>query len=337
LITGRCILLKKPTIKDVASLSGVGTGTVSRVLNGGSVKETTRIKVMKAIDKLGYKPNQMARTLAGGKTKRILFLMPEIRTEFHWRVMKSFDEYLDKMNYEMVIYPVFSDKRLKKLRSDPSLIQNIDGAVICTMNIEFLSRKYIDFGTNVVLFESQSDEFDCVYLDNVLGGRMAAELLTECGSSDLFVISFDEENTILATENFEKRILGFTSYLKEKGYEFNEEKFVYTSFFFETAHERIASILSQYERPGIFALADNFALEVLQMASAMKKIPGKDFFLVGYDNQSWTERAGLTTIEQPMEDMGRKTAELIIQKIENPGQYVQPVKFLPSLKRRKTA
>ena len=82
---------------------------------------------------------------------------------------------------------------------------------------------------------------------------------------------------------------------------------------------------------------DNFALEVLQTASAVKKIPGKDFFLVGYDNQSWTERAGLTTIQQPMEEMGRKAAELIINRIEEPVGYIQPVKFLPFVVRRKTA
>jgi len=329
--------LKRPTIKDVASLSGVGTGTVSRVMNGGSVKETTKIKVIRAIEKLGYQPNQTARTLAGGKTRRILFLMPEVRTEFHWRVMKSFDDFLDMMNYEMVIYPVFSDRRLNRLKKDSLLLKDSDGAVICTMNTGFLSKNYINFGNNIVLFEAQSEEFDCVYLDNIMGGRMAAELLIDCGSSDFFVISFEEENSILATENFEKRIEGFTGVLENKGYEFNQERLVYTSFFFETAYEKIAKILTEYDKPGIFALADNFALEVLQTASALKKIPGKDFFLIGYDNQSWTERAGLTTIEQPMEDMGRKTAELIVQKIEAPGQYIQPVKFLPKMKRRRTA
>ncbi|HCO69253.1 MAG TPA: LacI family transcriptional regulator [Mesotoga infera] len=329
--------MKRPTIKDVASLSGVGTGTVSRVLNGGSVKETTRIKVIRAIEKLGYQPNQTARTLAGGKTRRILFLMPEVRTEFHWRVMKSFDDFLDMMNYEMVIYPVFSDRRLNRLKKDSSLLEDSDGAVICTMNTGFLAKNNINFGNNVVLFEAQSEEFDCVYLDNIMGGKMAAELLIDCGSSDFFVISFEEENPILATENFEKRIEGFTGVLENKGYEFNQERLVYTSFFFETAYEKIAKILTEHDKPGIFALADNFALEVLQTASALKKIPGKDFFLIGYDNQSWTERAGLTTIEQPMEDMGRKTAELIVQKIEAPGQYIQPVKFLPKIKRRRTA
>jgi len=210
-------------------------------------------------------------------------------------------------------------------------------AVICTMNTGFLAKNNINFGNNVVLFEAQSEEFDCVYLDNIMGGKMAAELLIDCGSSDFFVISFEEENPILATENFEKRIEGFTGVLENKGYEFNQERLVYTSFFFETAYEKIAKILTEHDKPGIFALADNFALEVLQTASALKKIPGKDFFLIGYDNQSWTERAGLTTIEQPMEDMGRKTAELIVQKIEAPGQYIQPVKFLPKMKRRRTA
>jgi len=329
--------LRKPTIRDVARLSGVGIGTVSRVLNGGSVKPSTKEKVTKAIAKLGYRPSSVARRLAGGRTRRVLFFMPEVRTEFHWRVMKAFDDALDSMNYEMVIYPLFSGRRLERLHNDTTLLRDSDGAVFCTMNMEFLLKRKIDFGKNIVLLESQSEDYDCVYLDNFLGGKYAAQLLLDNGAKEFFTVTFEESNNILATENFEKRLLGFSKTLETSGYRFGKDHAVYTSFFFDTAHEKIADILLNYEKPGIFALADNFALEVLQTASAVKKIPGKDFFLVGYDNQSWTERAGLTTIQQPMEEMGRKAAELIINRIEEPVGYIQPVKFLPYVVRRKTA
>jgi LacI family transcriptional regulator len=329
--------LKKPTIRDVARLSGVGIATVSRVLNGGSVKLSTKKRVIWAIKNLGYEPNTSARTLAGGKTRRVLLFMPEVRTEFHWRVMKAFDDALDSQNYEMVIYPMFSGKRLERLYNDNSLLRDSDGAVTFTMNMDFLLKSRIDFGRNLVLFESQSDDYDCVYLDNVLGGRLAAEILIENGAKEFFTVTFDERNSLLATENFDKRQVGFSKALEKSGYRLKKENTVYSSFFFETAHERIVEILSECDRPGIFALADNFALEILQTASAMKKVPGVDFFLIGYDNQSWTERAGLTTINQPMEDMGKKAAELIVQKIENPVSYLQPVKFLPEVVRRKTA
>ncbi|MDP1329327.1 hypothetical protein Q6280_27460, partial [Klebsiella pneumoniae] len=76
-------------------------------------------------------------------------------------------------NYEMVIYPVFSERRLSRLRRDLALLHESDGAVVCTMNTEFLLKNGIDFGTNIVFFEAQSEEYDCVYLDNVMGGRMS--------------------------------------------------------------------------------------------------------------------------------------------------------------------
>ena len=55
--------------------------------------------------------------------------MPEVRTEFHWRVMKAFDDAIDAMNYEMVIYPLFSGRRLERLHNDTTLLRDSDGAV----------------------------------------------------------------------------------------------------------------------------------------------------------------------------------------------------------------
>ena len=104
--------MKRVTIEHVAKKAGVGLGTVSRVLNGGSVSAKTKQKVLQVIKELGYSPSIHARTLAGGKTQRIMFIFPEMRNEFHWRLLKSFDLSLDKYDYETVVYPLISDRRL---------------------------------------------------------------------------------------------------------------------------------------------------------------------------------------------------------------------------------
>jgi len=76
---------------------------------------------------------------------------------------------------------------------------------------------------------------------------------------------------------------------------------------------------------------------VLQVASTIGKKPGKDFYIIGYDNQSWTEKIGLTTIEQPIEEFGKTGAKLILEKIENPESPVRQVEFSPVLIDRNTA
>lgn len=118
------------SIRDVAKEAGVGVGTVSRVLNDGSVNELTRSKVIQAMKKLNYEPNFHARMLSIKKTNRVLIIVPEFKTEFHWRILKSFDNILDESNYESVLYPLISEKRLTKLKEDKSLINESDAVKI---------------------------------------------------------------------------------------------------------------------------------------------------------------------------------------------------------------
>jgi len=326
---------KKVTIKDVAKEAGVGVGTVSRVLNAGSVDPLTREKVLVAIQKMKYRPNIFARQLAGGKSRRILALMPEVKTEFHWRILEAFDSQLDKYDYQSIIYPLTSVKRYESLLFNPSFLQEVEGIAIFTINPGILD-KFWDMKLPVVLIEQKHNSFPSVFLNNYRGGQLAAQHLIHKEASDFFTLFSLVDNPLVDGKHMIERLEGFKDTLNKDNIVFENENNVYGDFILGPSNARLTQILTEYRKPGIFSLTDNFALIFLQIASSLGKIPGKDFLLIGYDNQSWTEKVGLTTIEQPIEDFGETAAQIIVERILHPEKPIRQVEFNPRLILRST-
>ena len=98
------------TILDVAREAGVSYSTVSRVLSGYEfVKETTRQKVMEAVERLGYVANQQARSLAGGKSRVIGLLVPGLDNGYIGEIARGIDEELSRFEYDLLLYTVYRD------------------------------------------------------------------------------------------------------------------------------------------------------------------------------------------------------------------------------------
>lgn len=94
----------KPSIRDVANVSGVSTATVSHVINGDkAVSKNTRDKVVQAIDLLGYKPNLVARSFKTGKRNLIAFIVPDIANPFFSTLIEEIESILSKENYNLIV------------------------------------------------------------------------------------------------------------------------------------------------------------------------------------------------------------------------------------------
>lgn len=328
---------KGSTIRDVAKAAGVGVGSVSRVINGIPVSAKTKVAVERAIEELGYIPNSSARKLAGGKTGWIMMFTPEIRTEFHWRLIKSFDSFLEQKDYQTIIYPLISMKRLEQIKNSKIMSYEADGLVLCTTTLGKILADTSELKIPLVLVEGQDRNHDSIYLDNFLGGVLAARTLIGDEAKSFCSVLANEQSPLLSNESVNLRFQGYKSELDKNGITISEENIVKGDFFLGPSQEQIINILTKNEKPGIFAITDNFALAVLEVARTLGMVAGKDYYLIGYDNQTWTERVGMTTINQPIEDMGRSAAELILKRIEDPTCPFQHLKFIPSVIRRNTA
>src|SRR5574342_271119 len=177
------LALKKPTIYDVAKRAGVRITTVSRMLNTpDKVNSETRERVLTAIDALGFVPKAEARARAMQHTGRIGVITPFFTAPSFIQRLRGIAESLSPENYELVIYTVDSNDHLQGYLSSLPLTGNLDGLIILSLPIgEQEVRRLIDHGLPTVLVEYPHPKLNCVEIDDVEGGHMAAAYLLEKG------------------------------------------------------------------------------------------------------------------------------------------------------------
>lgn len=122
--------MKKLTMQDIANMSGVAKSTVSRYFNGGYVKEETRLKIKKVIDKNNYEPNAFAQSLKAKESRIIGVIAPCLDSTISGRMLMAIDEYLRKENYTSLFINTDHDAELE-LKSIENLWRlNVDGIIL---------------------------------------------------------------------------------------------------------------------------------------------------------------------------------------------------------------
>lgn len=314
----------KRTIHDVAELSGVSTGTVSRVLNNRpGVKLTTRDKVLRVIKELGYVPESAARDLSRGKSLTIgvhiygkgLHLAP-FSVLFFQNVMKNVLE---------------KGGRIIDLPSmDNGLpFTNVDGIILHGAHqgdprIDFLEQKKIPY---VLVGHDLGKSW--VVPDDIDGGRQVAKYLVKCGHRSIIHITNRLDNQSSAD-----RYKGFSGELTSSGIEFSPKNLisnVSTSLGAYRAFNRyIKSNRSGYESStAIFASSDEIAIGVVAaIEDSGRSVPG-DYSVVGYDDMPEIG-SSLTTIHQDISSLASTSLELLIEQIEGkpPRKVTLPVQLI---------
>lgn len=333
--------MKKPTIKDIAKRAKVGIGTVSRVINNsGYVSEETRKRIEKAIEELGYQPDPTARGLVSGLTGMISIVVPMIRTEFYDRLVETIDDFLAVNSYDTVIFPLLSEHRLQRFSSKGAFLYRTDGIIMASMPI----HKLFDGGKvptdrPVVLVDMYSNRYDCVYIDNVEIGKIAADVLLE-HTSNLYVLTFIEPDSIFTSGVFKKRVSGFKNVLRNNGIKFTKKRIFHSELDLHYAFTQATQILKEMESfpAGIFATCDLFGYGVILAAKNLGIEVGRDLFVIGVDDQSWSEDIGLTTVRQPVEDMSTTASEILLNRITKGKSCKKTkIKFDPIIIRRLSA
>jgi len=328
--------MKKATIKDVARKAGVGIGTVSRVLNNsGSVSDKTLTKVSNAIEELSYLPDPTARGLVSGKTYMISVVVPMIRTEFYDRLVESIDSVLAKNSYDSVIFPLLSKARLERFSTNNAFLYRTDGIIMSSLPVNKLFKNgRVPTDHPVVLVDMFSNKYDCVYIDNVEIGALAASVLLK-HTSRLYALTFVEPNNIFTSGVFKRRLSGFRKILKENNIDFSSNRVFHSELDFHHAFTQAMIILKGIKKypAGIFATCDLFGYGIILAAKSLGLEIGKEVFVVGVDDQSWSEDIGLTTFRQPVEEMGKLAVELLLARISKGEEVskVKSVKFKPTI------
>ena len=316
-----------PTMKDVAREAGVSLATVSKVINGISVREASRLRVEAAIKKLGYRLNAYARALKTNKTYCVAVVLPSLKHPFFAHLVDELTACLMKRGYicQLMITNYDSEAEQKcfsLVRSSKS-----DGVIALTYSPEL----EIDGSVPVVTIDRYfNSNVPCVSSDNYRGGELAAEKLLELGCSRLLFLQISDQ----VPGEPDKRLAGFENLCRQRGAAY--ETLVLRSEetetpFFRFLEERVCG--GRLEFDGIFCNSDGLACRVLGFLKEKGvDVPGR-VQIIGYDGivDHFTGEHSCSTIEQPLQKM----AEAAVRLLLNPGDALGgmnlclPVRYVP--------
>lgn len=317
-----------PTLESVAALAGVSRATAGRVLSGSTkVAEQSREAVRRAAEELGYVTNRAARALMTRRSGSIAFVVAEPEERFfadpHFSlVLRGAHAAVAEHDVQLVFSIVHGDaERARFERFARS--GHLDGAILVSLHGDHpLPRALHAAGIPVMLLGRPLVPVEGVgYVDgdNVGGGRLAAARLADGGRTRLATICGTRDMTAALD-----RDRGFLGELAVRGL---TGVSVEGDFSMESGRRAMAQLLAAHpDLDGVFAASDLMALGAFQaIADAGRKVPD-DVAVVGFDDTplAATVRPGLTTVRQPVVDMGATLAARLLRTIEE-GTVLDPV------------
>lgn len=330
---------KTPTIYDVAQRAGVSITTVSRMLNApDKVGAETRDRILAAIDELGFVPKAEARARALRQTGRIGVITPFFTAPSFVQRLRGIAAALTKENYELVIYTVESASHLENYFASIPLTGNLDGLVIMSLPISDANvRRLESHNIPTVLIEYPHSALSCVEIDDVAGGRLAAEYLIHKGHRRIAFLG-DTDLPEYAIHPVSQRLVGFRQVLAEAKIEL-PENFVRLAPYTQEQTRQVAAELLNLSQPptAIFAATDFQALGVLKAARQLNIRVPEQLAVVGFDDLDMAEYADLTTIRQHLDESGRLAVEILLSRIADPSRPAQQIHLPLTLVERETA
>ncbi|MCJ8008192.1 LacI family DNA-binding transcriptional regulator [Lederbergia wuyishanensis] len=321
----------KATIYDVAKAAGVSIATVSKVINNtGNMRDTTRQKVKETMEKLNYQPSLMASALTGKGTETLGLLVPDISNPFFSEIAKTIEDRAHESGMSVIICS--TDENTEKEKKYVELLQRkqVDGMIVASSfhNIEIL-KGVVDRKIPLVML-TQDDAglgVTSISVDDFKGGYEATSHLLSEGHRDIVIIAEYAKSS-------KHRIYGYLEAHEEHGIKTSEENIIRTVASIENGRECLRKIVEKGKVPtGIFACNDLIAVGVIQEANEMGLNIPEDLSIVGFDNTilATTTVPGLTTIAQPITEMGKRVVDVIISEIKDKNQKKEHVLFKPQL------
>lgn len=329
----------KVTIKDVARYVGVVPSTVSRAINDHpEVGPETKARVREAVELLGYRPDRLARSIRQGRTQSVSVMVPMTGGDFYSRLINAIDAALGERDYDAALFPLLSERRLQRYRDPDALPYQTDGIIYASLDPTHLyPGGRVPSHLPAVLVDIHNPHYDHVVVNNVQGGRLAARHLLQ-RAAPTFVIAVEERfNTPFASGVFRERLAGFRAVYREEGVNLPDAHIHTAEFSWESARSATRQLLVRARPPfNLFATCDLFAQGAIDELAAAGLTPGQDVRLIGYDDQPWATDHGLTTIRQPIEEMGEAAAGLLLERIADSTRPIQSRSFEPTLIPRAT-
>lgn len=319
------------TIYDIAREAGVSIATVSRVFNNNqNVSEKTKKKVLAIAESMEYHPQIFAQGLAGKNTKIIMALVPVISNYFFMEVLGGMQDALVNFDYNLNIYNITSTDNL--LEQIEYVIRKgmADGYLFISLHMDEPEWKRLKrYQIPITLVDEYDTEFDSVSVDSIEGAYTATSHFAENGYRQIAMIA-----GYLKAKPSRDRLLGYKRALNDAGYMIDPALIVTgdvldrDGFTEEAGYQAMKKLLKLKNMPdACFCASDIQAVGALKAQNDAKvSIP-----LISFDDIQIAHYLGLSTMKQPMYEMGKLATQKLIRRISNPEGMVSHTVFSPDL------
>ncbi|KSU82015.1 transcriptional regulator [Fictibacillus enclensis] len=301
------------TIRDVAKQAGVSVATVSRVLNSnGYVNNETKKKVDEAIRQLNYKPNAVARSLYKKTSKTIGLIVPDIVNPFFPELARAVEDTAHKKGYNVFFCNTDENVEKEEHYLEILLQKYVDGVIVASNTLT--AEKVKELNIPVVSIDRKiTAEIPTVVVKNKEGAQKATSYLKEIGCERIAHLRGPHH-----IDNANERADG---YLEEVGSApwFQSSYIADGNYVMKTAIQATVELLERHpEIDGIFAANDVMAIGAVKAAHRIGKMVPEELAIIGFDGISMAEATTpeLTTIAQPIYDMGTAVTDLLVKLIE---------------------
>ena len=315
-------MVPRVTMSDVAREAGVSVMTVSRVINDkGEISAETRQRVQAVIEKLGYRPSGIARSLAGGQSYTIGLIVPDIANPYFSGIAHGVTSIANDKNFGVLLCDCEEDPSLELSMLNVLEDKRVDGVIMAAPRtpteklLPTLARHANIVMVNRLFAKAElPSAHGYVMNDDNYGGYLVTKHLLERGHRTIGFLAGPS-----TSYGSVQRMFGYQKALAEYGLEFNPSIVRYCSPSVDGGKEAAILLLQEHpETSGLFCFNDLVAIGVLQCSQQIGRRVPDDLAIIGYDDipmASWVTPT-LTTCKVDFEKMGKSAMQLLIDHID---------------------
>ncbi|QEN09448.1 LacI family transcriptional regulator [Oceanispirochaeta crateris] len=308
------------TLRDIARRTGISLGTVSRFINGETVRESTREKLEAAILDLGYKENIVTRAKRTGNSMTIAVVVSQLNAEFFMDIIQSMDNFLRDQMYSILLCNFQHDSHILKKRLEELRYRSIDGIVLFPSGLEgdVVSelKAFLNEGTPVVVIDDKVHglKTDSISTDNFNATYGATEYLIRKGHRRIGFLA-GRKTSFVAMDRYRGCKAAFETY----DIPWDDDLVRWADFEVGKSSTLFNELVSMPDPPtAVFPMSYDMTLGVLlSTVNRHIQIPG-DLSVFGFDLFSGVEALStkLTLMKQPTAKMGQVAAETLLERIQ---------------------
>jgi LacI family transcriptional regulator len=321
------------TLKEIAEKCSVSITTVSNILNGKSnVSEETKKRVLEVVKETGYRPNYMARGLRAAKTNSVGIIIDDLTEFSSTGIIDGIMSYFDEHKYKAILenlrfYSKWGTKWYHNKGYENSVQQaidefvsiKVDGIIYVAGHARCISCIPENLEVPLVISYAFTEQagISSVEFDDLKAACDMTTNLIKKGHKKIAVIAGTEKNI-----HTQRRLEGYHKALKENGIK-DCKCIQYANWDRESGYQAAKELLKNSGCTAVFCFNDLMAAGLYDYLDEKGLVPGKDIAVAGFDNRTMSQflKPTLTTVEIPLFEIGRKSAELILKQINSPDDY----------------